>query len=72
MIHHDSYVTHAKLPIFQCLLIPLEDILRGHVLDGAQFGKLISMRAQLVTMNQDQRIEAKVIKRKYFILFRVQ
>lgn len=41
------------------------DILRGHIIEGAQFGKLISMRSQLKTMNPDQSIEAKVIKREF-------
>lgn len=40
----------------------LLDILRGHVVEGAQFGKLVSMRNKLKTMNTDQSIEAKVIK----------
>lgn len=42
----------------------LADIIRGHIVEGAQFGKLIPMRSQLKTMNSDQTIEAKVIKRK--------
>ena len=40
------------------------DILRGHVVEGAQFGKLVSMRNRLKTMNADQTIEARVIRRK--------
>lgn len=35
------------------------------MVEGAQFGKLISMRNKLKTMNADQYIEARVLKRKY-------
>lgn len=48
---------------------PNTDILRGHIIEGAQFGKLISMRSRLKTMNSDHFIEARVIKRECAISF---